>query len=94
MSGGGTQLWCYAEIAALQLHSVLLQRGGFILHWSDDHPTQCLTLVTRIMQVREEAVHVGGIWLEVLRFPGVVAPATGQLRLTDTEWQLLVVVKM
>ena len=30
----------------------------------------------------------------VLRFPGVVTPATGQLRLTDTEWQLLVVVKM
>ena len=27
----------------------------------------------------------------VLRFLGVVTPATGQLRLTDTEWQLLVV---
>ena len=63
-----------------------LRPGSFVLHWSEGHPTQCLALVSQIIQWRKEEEMNAALWVDLLRFPGVVAPSHGTLRVSAQDW--------
>ena len=85
--GGDDQLWAYVHCASVSLHHVHVLSGSFILHWSEAHPTQCLALVTNIVQVRKEENASRDLWLDIYRFPSVLAPSARQLSVSPQDWQ-------
>lgn len=92
LSGGDPeQLYAFAHVENATLHSVSVVPGSFIYHWSDDHPTRCLALVTQMIQLRKEEEGHVELWFDVFRFPGVVAPSHGTLRVSADDWAAHVV---
>jgi hypothetical protein len=88
LSGGDPlQLWSFSHVASLSLHGVHVMPGSFILHWSEDHPFQCLALVTSILQLCKEEEAAPMLWLDVLRFPGIIAPTATQLTVSGIVWE-------
>ena len=85
--GGDDQLWAFAHCASVSLHHVHVMPDSFILHWSEAHPTQCLALVTNIVQVRKEENASSDLWLDIYHFPSVLAPSAKQLSVIPQDWQ-------
>ena len=85
LAGGGSVLYAFSYVESLRLHGERLVPGSFILHWSDEYPTQCLALVARIVQLRKEEDTRAVLWLEIVRFSRVEAAASGQQLCVDRD---------
>ena len=91
LSGGDpNQFWAFTHIAEVSLHHVHVKPGSFILHWSDDHKAQCLSVVTGILQLRKEEEAGRSLWVDIQRFPGVPAPTAKQLTVQSDVWDTCV----
>ena len=86
LAGGGSDLFWWEEVAAVELHSVELAPGCFVRHWSDGQPA-CLALISQLSRLRaEEDDSSGELWVALHRFPLVPMLHDDQVRVSAEEW--------
>lgn len=87
LEGGGSDLYWFEEIAAVEVHSVVLEPGCFMRHWGEEFPDACLALLSRIVKLREENdPGDGDLWVIVERFPHIPISHASHFNVSAADW--------
>ena len=87
LEGGGSDLYWFEELAALEFHSVVLAPGCFVRHWGEEFPDACLALVSRMVKLREEHdPGDGDLWVILERFPHIPVDHASHFHVSASDW--------
>lgn len=79
-------VWC-VSVLEVAFHHVVVSVGTFVRHWSPEHPTPCLALVSRMLALHpEDDESAESLWVVLTRFPGVEMCEGDTVRVDSECW--------